>query len=85
MPGRSSSLLPLPLISPASLAGWDAAGAVLCLLLKQPDTKRPQELHAPTGWMSAPVNPARVPKRENGIVCSGEGESSLKNVIEEFS
>lgn len=45
-----------------SRAGLPAPGAVLCLLLKQPDTKRPQELHAATGWMSSSVNPAGVPQ-----------------------
>lgn len=32
-----------------SYAGLGAPGAVTCLLLKQLDTERPQELHVPMG------------------------------------
>lgn len=71
-----------------SHAGLDAPGAVKCLLLKQPDTKRPRELRAPTGEMSSSVNPAGVPHEGKQDCLYGRregGESPLKNVIEEFS
>lgn len=41
-------------------------------------------MHPQDGCRLLSIQP-ESPKRENGIVCSGERESFLKNVIEEFS